>query len=413
MKEPFSHKEAKSARDETREDLYEKLEAKIDIIKDIWSSTREFLPPSSDDTPGTVRREEETLSVYFTKALGAFPHAKEMLAQYDADKQLYDDLISKKDPFSESEQADEALRRIEKLLHNNDFRFVLSLRGGLKSALNRRQEVRAVLRVAGTEDIVGGCERQLPEKYKDIFASKIRGVREGRFSVGLIVEPVALESAAGKGARGFHAPHTPWNFTREETFDDKVLEMIFGRDDEVPGSRQNETVAHEDFHSFIEGFSVGSITLFDPERIKLNAKAILRFKKMQSPDIVIKNELWLFKRDLLRFQNCGQEELLAEIVSIAHEDIPSHTFASTMDNARLMLISMKGRDPDIDTVIGQVLPQFDVSFFRNRLQRLYRIVEKSAPERIEDLDAALVLFPPSKLQRVESIVERWTQKKDA
>lgn len=414
-----------STRGEQRERLYESVERKIDIARDIWLAAEGLEPPRAGDDDAAIRAERAALERPLENIYRQFPGARGLTERYQSLyvrlNQLEDEMqhteaeertnavyIANEPVEDEMEKIREQLRTLE---DDDNFLFVRTVSRGITAALETRQSMRDILRRLGPRaGDPAAYEEELPEEHREQFRRSIVAVSPERFSfiVDIGRDGFRRLGPRYKDASGIHVAPC-WSLINRTMLDGQnLMAGIFGDEHEMKRWQHQPaiTAKHEDFHAFFQGFAEKQ-GFFSVQRINRQADQLLRLKEIQAPKAVIDHELQIFARRARTFQDYGHEELLAELASAPHEVIPNSTYAAEMGKTEALLHGLKGRDPDLDRIIDQEIKNLDVSRIRERFQRLYETVREKAPERLLDLDIALAIFPPSKMRHVERLVERW------
>ncbi|OGE94529.1 MAG: hypothetical protein A3B10_00880 [Candidatus Doudnabacteria bacterium RIFCSPLOWO2_01_FULL_44_21] len=384
-------------RTETREFLFERLEAKIAILRKLWSVAQVLSAPEAGESSELT--EKLFLAKIFSEARDKFPLAEREFGEYEQIKKSLASLQKKMDKIGfekgndkYGEQFDALIARREDLLEDDDFRFLLSIREGITTLLKKRDEIRTVLaNIEENDKDPKSLWPVLPEPYREQLKGKPIELLPNRFSISIVLEGKEYEELFHDSSLGRHIHDSVWSFVKKDA------------------SPIEQTRAHEDFHSFAEGFSIGSANLFSPEKIREAIQSIITIKSQGAPLAIVNIFLTRLKHRIIGFKDYGYDEFLAELASLPYRKIPADTFATNVHEAQQILEEFKGKDPDIDPIIDEGLKYLDVEEFRNRIQNIYKRVEVFGPKRIPDLIFAFSLIPPSRLRHIERLVERWAE----
>jgi len=393
-KEGSSHRDNRT---ETREFLYERLEAKIAILRKLWSVAQVLSAPEAREYSGRIITEKLFLSKIFSDARDKFPLAVREFKEYDQIRkslallqEKMDKLGFEKGSDKYGEKFDALIAKREELLGDDDFRFLLSMRDGITTLLRKRDEIRTVLKnIEGNDKDPKALWEVLPEPYREQLKGKPIELLSNRFSISVVLEEKEYEELFHDSSLGRHIHDSIWSFVKR---DSRPIEP---------------TRAHEDFHSFAEGFSLGSANLFSPEKMRAAIQSIITIKSRGAPPGIVNNFLTNLRRRIIGFKDYGYDEFLAELASLPYRKIPSDTFATNVHEARQILEEFRGKDPDIDPIIDEGLKYLDIEEFRNQIHGIYKRVEASDPKRIPDLIFAFSLIPPSQFRHIERLVDRW------
>lgn len=351
-----------SSRSERGEKLYRGMEQKIQILKGIWDQAKGFSIPSLNDSNS-------------------------------ANQEVQDDF---KDIF---ENVPVGLQ--------NDKQFADFLLVGTKAATEKRKQIRTTLsqaRSMGQDDF----DTLLPDKLKFFKGKIIKGL-PGNFSITLVVDDDSLTEyskrfPASSHIRAFHEKGTIWNLQQEHPYNISL---------DLPHTRQkksfDETLLHEDFHSFMECFPVDETSsdyLWGLVGLRLDQ---LQNAKLQGDQVTIQDKIRAAKSAITRFVDIDHEELLASLASVNDRWNIGYFFGALQLEKARDLKTIEGLDPAVDSIIKNLRWVLDGNQLKNTLNGWYQEVGRKAPERMTDLDIALALFSPSQFKNVGRLVERWTK----
>lgn len=405
---------------ERREDIYTKVEHKIGLVKDIWAEAKRLPIPSKNDTEETSQTERNQFQAIFDRSLTELPQAA---AKYKRYKEIEAELQrSRQKPNQEKESQDDVRDNLlweqSNLLKDGDLRFLVSLNSGIEGALEKRRVIRSVL--PDIEDSLNPAsyDKYLPERFRGL-AQKV--IKE-RFSITLAIDmsrwPYSIFKG-GSGISGFHKSDSIWNLVENISAEGKKrFKRVLGGElfRKIDFTTTEEISAHEDFHSFTEGFDPGYQKDADlAQRLEKRFERLKRLKELDAPEIILQEERQLVKNSLWDYTDNHHLELLAEMASRPFwEDRPRETAAVQSFEKAEKLKSLKGVDQNVDGVISLALKFLNMKRLANTLKgwRQKLKLEMEAPERIEDLEIALALFPPSKIHHIEKLVRHWTAKTD-
>ena len=434
-----SHTEGVSGRESERERLFELVERRVALIRELWEGMQNLSIPNVEDSKSVVDNEEKVFQKFFQRAEKEFSSEASQIKEYEDREHLiyeiheefyrmgagkestkaYQDMIRKLDQLMEKQSE---------LLENEDFRFFLSYYKGINGAQKKREEVRRVLKEVGkrgniNEEIIS----YLPKSFQAPLRGKVEKVIVERFSISVVLNGEAYKKVAkNPRSMGFHQPGGIWNFLSGDITGyaiEEILRDIVKHGGRISGKRIKElavgirenahgvTSAHEDFHSFFNGFSESG-NAFSFATLNDIVDRIIGVKERKAHAIFIKIHLQDLRKSIRLFQDFGHEELLAEIASEPWDRIPSSTFATRMADAEEKIRLLKGKDPDIDRIIDENLSYLDFSHFRERFQGAYKILQEKAPERLNDFGVACAMFPPSQFRHIERLVERWAEQSE-
>lgn len=392
-----------SSRFKTREAIYDKLERKISILKDVWITFQTLSVPSPSDPLDSVHQERQIFQDFSARLDEQLPEAVEA---WNRMRELN---------HKEKLTAEEKQERLC-LSTSTDFSFFTTLCLGMEEVVKKRETIRDVFRQLGENAYLS------PENYDDFFPQRegwqtfrgrIKGIVPQRFSICPAVHEKTM-SAAGysKAVVAMHLEKTIWNAIRSDQFVDDSID--FGEPASVITNYFQEAypeiLLHEDFHSFIECFLVSSVL---PTDILENLKrGIVRLKssRRRGKEALVKKHARYCEEQIVDFvdEDLCREEYLAELGSSPLRNGPRSS-AEIMTTGKFILLQrLVGEDEIIDRHISSALEFLDTRRMSENVSRLYRKVRKQAPEKTMDLDVSFALFPPSQIRHIEKLVRKWT-----
>jgi hypothetical protein len=402
---------------EKKEVLYETLEAKIEIVKKMWEAAKQMRPPSNIDSPEQISEETQLLEMFVKENEARLPYISSLCEKYNELISERDKLLSHDDEdFTDDfiQKIDTVDREIKNLEKDDEVMFHNSLQNGVKNALNKRVRVREILASAGKAELKDALRKNndLPDVFKEREA--IKKVQVLPFSLAVFIDGKVYERYQGTDSRGCSLDIFSFikNDTGEISPEAKVLLAIFGEKPKKGRKYKEEeygrTILHEDFHSFIQGFAIGDLRLFNYKDyfrlIEGSADRIKKLKQLNAPREILENEILLLKKRLFKLPEMGHEELLAEIASKPHEQIPNSTFAAVIHNIEKSLDMIGEVDPEVDKIIEVARKKLNISEIKEQFQQLYA---QTPEDKITDLEAALALLPVNKWGHIKGLIERW------
>lgn len=423
---------------EKAESLYAKLERKIGLVNDLWEMAEALPIPEAGDSEEIIKREKNQFKAFLESVERGLPEVPPKLKKYaEIKKQIQNlkkysllqppDLKETKEQTDQFEQIKQLRLNLEEILNDDDVAFIFGLRNAIKNALVVRQKIRNILKELGPITNPSSYDELLTGKYEKLRGAIIEIIPKN-FSLNLIIEKTAFEKILKSTAYGLHPRHQVWNLIKEyepETLEERLAVALFAKGGlagfEPP--RFKETLEHENFHVFIEGFKSGAFSKFKQseilEPIEKSVKRLLGLKQAKAPDSVISDEKRLLEKKLKKIKTIADQdrvELIAEIVSVPHgsrgEQFPGHTFARDLSDFRAKLEELGKQDEDVKKIIDEIIPYVDIEEIRKKMRRLYAKVRADIPEKLRDLDIAFILLPFSKIHHIETLVERWITTKE-
>lgn len=423
MSEPHRESYPKPIR-EKQETLYRGLEDKIAIMKGIWGVAQSLSIPSIHDSNDDIAREKDAFQHVFQSTLDKLPQAASIYREQGSD-------------------TDAGHLK-------QDLDFIRSMDNGINDALRKRDSIRAILRDLGENPSPEAYEKTIPEELEGV-RGHIQRVIIKPFSINLVLDREGFQSVYqdlyGKTPTetfGSHIDGTIWNiydwYNLIKNSEDYLMsyvekEVLSGNENIQPNLSEIEDIGikHEDFHSFMDGFDIkeGNInkairtSIVDLSAMMQYRRRLIHkiFKTLRIPyyrEFIADEERKEWKdirRNMQVVMDSGHEELLAELASA-----PDITRALGM---RGSFVNRRQQDTNtIKTVVNnlnenipglvhhpyitQTLESLDPNLNNQFIIELYEQVEANAPERVEDLDMAFALFPPSQWRHIKGLVARWT-----
>jgi hypothetical protein len=415
MKEPSPHWKNKV------EQIYKNIELKISFVKELWNDMEKLGPPDPKASPEDIAKENEIFEKHLEKLKIFFPEAENKAKEFiklekeggELLKKLHKIELEKQERNIILEEINKVEDEIQKILDDTTL-FFIEFEQGLKNAKYKREEIRNILLELG--EIEPSSYKKLAEEYKlpKELIDYIIEIIPKNFSITFIVEPEKFKEYYGEDITGQHWRGTIWNFVRGLP---KLSDENFIR---LSEEKLKNTINHENFHSFIDCFSIsqkyGNIKVIK-RVVNSKIRNIKIFLDMGYEPLFSLEKKLLTKR-LETFMNLFHEELMAEIVAGEHEyrdeSFLKHTFFSICREFCDWLEQIRKKEelekyPEIDAIIKDAISYIEPQKNREKIIKLYQKIQEKAPEKLKDLDIAFILFPPSKFRHIESLVERWTQ----
>lgn len=295
-------------------------------------------------------------------------------------------------------EAIQAVNTFESITRDPDAGFIFVLGIGTKSALQKRAMMRRVF-----EEL--GDDWQNPRAY-DIFIpadllycrGHILKVIPHRFSMSLILDTEASKKRWSNAERngtyfnGVHLQNSVFNLVKE-TDNPKSIQRTF---------------EHEDLHSLVEefGYTYRSLRPIIDE-LKARVERLKNAKEVNDSDDA-RNILRSVGRGINHLLYQGYDELLAELASTTpREAVPQFTWSLVLDEKKEILEKLTGEDDQVDLLMSQARKHVDRITIRQRIFRVYTLVEQRMPHRRQELEVAFALFPPEKMYEIEKLVAYW------
>jgi hypothetical protein len=406
--------------DREKSEIFPKgLEAKIRIIKDLWTISQSLPIPTTTQPRSEVLSEYAMLDNIFSQAKTKFPRAASAFSRYseiEAEIDAHAKLLGGKDQYGllpDSYANSNEYKRLSKeqaqIETNPDFWFLLMLKNGIDTALSKRDEIRKE-QAKHQESSPQRGKASTPEAY-DVSVNgvrlkgKIDQVIFGKYAIHLLLAPQVynlVDPSSGDGE-----------------FSNGIFTVI--NKDNTP-EQIKQTIKHEDFHSFLEGFIINRRV---PKNIAIAIPAtaiILRdltskiaiYKnglKIHIPEDFTEMNLQRVKNTIAEIFRYSNEELLAEMAETTmRSDFPSTTFTSIDEVVSNTLDDFRNIDPKIDSAINQALQESSHDKIIERIRCCYKAITKSAPEKRLDLDSAFFIIPYYQIDVIEALVNNWINK---
>lgn len=436
----------------TREVLYGRIERKVDIVKGLWH-TAAYLPAPPPRSQEASKKEERLLSAHLQHALELLPEAAQKYQRFKSLVTPEDEILLKEERgYLQAESArglvrGERLEEANRMLDDEDLRFLVSLEWGIQYALHKRDEIRTLRRKLGWKsESANSYSDFLPEKLA-VFKGKIRRVIFSPFSVNLVVDgKTYMEESEESWA--FHKTGTIFNVFNEDKFKtgdifDRIAPQFIPKLWLISPERL-DTFYHEEFHSLWEGFvpdiqltsHIARLWIKDIYALGLLGKVAngtplepnvtvylsqLGFTPSLYPPAKAKE---LMRAIFNKFQQLyyydDYEELLAAYHAAYRMRKREAQVGSYINRARRLsqwiqeaVSEIRENDPTFNQnpYIDRLLQMVDLEqinqFMEQEGKKVRRLAE-TASQKVEDCFIALMLFPPSQWRHIDRLVDRWT-----
>lgn len=400
-----------------KEQLYERIEQKLALMREIWNYAKNLPPPTPFDK-GEEAEENTLFEGLIKKATKSFPSAAFLIKEYDDIAARMVEIAGNKQMPPPKKLIDELSRlckQQERLLEDQNVRFTISVRIGIRDAQKKRRKIRSVLNENRDSTDQEFYLKLMPQEIAAHFAGKITAVVPQNFSIAYLVEPEVYKAYQKNDSKGFSLS---WADVALTFIKDERNKERRESEDETEENQITEdmlvTVQHENFHAFIEGFGLGDKVYFSAEPLMELAEKIIETDDNPASRLLKEIDLKRLKTLLSKFKDFGHEELIAEIASSPRSGVPKSSFAKKQLELTEAIIKyiflLGGVNPELDEILADGLKKLDFTRDRKFIQKMYREVEARAPDKMEDFDMAFALFPPSDWRNIERLVKRWITK---
>lgn len=387
------------------EGRFVRFERRIHAFREVLDSI-DALPPvdkRAQFSDAQIADERQNLTSAFETAKNSFPA----------------NLQSQFDRYLFLREKDRLNPEFSTLSKNTDVMLLTTLHDGVENIINRRAELaRIINEVTQAGQVHKPDPNQflayLPEKDRAFFEKHALDIRYETASMLITVTPEAFDR---------------FNKSRPTVVKDPAaLYLAFGFAIRKANPTQSEaeyaeTAAHEDMHSQAENLP-GSINRRPyPANDLLNDSAenfeekILAAEDAPDPTQARRNLIPKLRHWVARGIKLSTEELAAELFAQQHtrKDIPQDTFSAVLTKYYDFFMNFQakgnwkshlGRRVFLHEAFGSTLDRFNLTKLREQTNSMYSRLQAHAPDRVRDLDIALVLFWPH-MHFVEGLVNKW------
>jgi RNA polymerase-binding transcription factor DksA len=381
MREPSPHWKNKV------EQIYKNIELKISFVKELWNDMEKLGPPDPKASPEDIAKENAIFEKHLEKLKIFFPEAENKAKKFIKLEKERGELLKKLDKTELetqeykiiSEELNKVEDEIQKILDDTTL-FFIEFEQGLENAKHKREEIRKILLELG--EIKPSSYKKLAEEYilPKGFIDYIDKIIPKNFSITFIVEPEKFKEYFGKGRLGLHWRGTIWNFVRglpreSLPLDDVDFIRLLLKDENFIRllEKLKNTINHENFHSFIDCFSISQkyrnleVIKKIKKEVNLRIRNIKNFLDM-GYELLVSVEKELLTKRLKTFMDLFHEELMAEIVSAEHQYRGRAFFTSTFFNIcrkfcdwleKIRKKEELEKYPEIDAIIKDAISYID------------------------------------------------------
>jgi len=409
----------KQDHEKIKDSLYGDIDVKIGLVKNLLLIASELPIPRSTQTPEEIKAENKLLNSVAEEAIDLFPNDYIKL-------QLLNTLYMKQEALIEPSVDDEELQtcrlenqqeyeilddEIRELEANPRVIFLDALGYGVGNLISNRNKLRELQKIKKSLLNEEGWVNN-PEDYAEHNDIQPTFVQYRRFSLGKFFDPSDYSkltnsyTSYGMHEKGINTYILHQYLTPEE---DLLSSIFMGMNAPKYITDKNLiTAAHEEAHAFIEGFrNLYSLTTLGKSERFLTHDIRSEIRAYQS-NLRSTEEVKLTRR-MKQLSRLSSEELLAELFSdIDRTQIPISTFKNIQNRTKIAIEKMFiSNDSKVDQIIRDNHSRINFELIKQKIRDCYAKIELNCPEKRIDLDIAFALFPPSKIFRVENLVDRW------
>lgn len=391
-------------RERRREVLYEKIEEKVGIIKDIRGLSEEWANLDVEEIKKACQEKMKNIKSYFpgevvdkdsklellklkeeelTKQFGA---TEDKIALLENKKEK-GEVIDEKELKGLEKKSDELMDQqyeisdvISLLKKDDDVLFLSRVKDFFDGLIEKRKQT--IQAEEAYKKDPGGFLKNLLQLKSKRDKTEIE-VRFSGYSVNLILPPEDFKSITRQPPTvyGGHIPETIFNIIKDHP-------------------NKEETIVHENNHNLSESF-VKKRTSLDLLKKRLNncVERLERLKGWRAPSVIIEKEENLIKKAIEEYIFKTFDEVIADIDRIAEGGIT--TFLSHFEEVtkRVYQFGQNLENKETKEIILGAYEKMQDRFvdFISELSTSFFVARKI--DRIEDVKAAVILFKPEQMIR--------------
>jgi len=375
------------SRPELAEDIYAKVDYKINTILEIRQFINEHADKDPDELQIIFQKKLEEIEKNFghdicQKKLQLLELKKESdLVEEELEKEAEKEKNTKKfnKLFNKSQSIDEQISDLK----DDDVLFFLTVEGFFENITSKRKEVlelKQLFEDSREKFFIFLFEKLgLPDtNNQDDFEVRFDG-----YSINIRIKKDTYEKIYKKTSVGIHFSGTVINFIKERTSPENEL----------------DTINHENNHNISESFVDNNGNLDILSLISKKLERIERSKKNNFPDFIIEEELTRLNSLAEQYLHRQFDEIIGDIDSIAEGKI--HTFLSDFSKKIDKLKKTNIEDEQLKLRVDQ--------FSENGIEQISQILDKISSiffaaqktGMVEKAKAGIVLFGIEKMEKVE------------
>src|SRR3989344_1646342 len=204
MKEKLIHQYSNESRSrsEVREALYDKIERKISVLKDVWVTAQGLPVPSPSDPLDTLNKEQQKFQDVAVRMEQQLPEAVAVHGRIT--------VLNQKETLTAREKRERSFL----LLESDDFGFLSTVGCGIEELAKKREKMRGMFRQLGGAYLLPGSYDDLLPQFEgwQTLRGCLKGIIPQRFSVSLAINDEAMRlSGYGRRVDAVHLSRTIWN----------------------------------------------------------------------------------------------------------------------------------------------------------------------------------------------------------
>lgn len=402
---------------ERREALYGKIDTKVEIVTDLWQTANSLPPPLVTDSPDEIIDQDQILLGVVERSKVLLPEAFDRLDAYDCLKKRREDLSRRRAPGDrESVEEIEADYGAKAMLKSDpDLRFVLNIRDGVSSLMQRRDKLRDIQEVIGRPRSDGWFWDISKIDRMDGFPEELKGhvsrAYLGAYSINLFVDPEKYDETykpQNGETLGIHYGFPLGHISVIKDQEIKWVRMGFYR---FLRPATQETLKHEEFHALADAFNLQTERFLG---LRHFISRQLEQLDQATSDSDRENKIRSVREKIMRLPDSSSEELLAEMAGTdKREGIPVSTFARYDDDKRKLvdqisvhpaMAKVDEKKIDLKSAKSRLIK---LPLFRLRLTGIYFLLDEMRGRGKLDIDVLFALFHPTKIKRIRRVAERW------
>ncbi|MGW8184936.1 MAG: hypothetical protein ACWGHO_02390 [Candidatus Moraniibacteriota bacterium] len=391
---------------EKKENLYEKVEMKIQTILDFRKLAENNINQSPDEFAGSLNSGLEDVK----KKLGAEKIAQYELLQekrlkkFELDERVYellsilypdsesddddseiktlsaDEIAAEKEAHAEYEILDEEANNlhneIRKMEEDDDLVFISELETFTQSMLQKKKRTLKLLERIGEKE----------ENISDVIFSgyefkEAPKILSAGICINIILSPEDYKAIRGGNSSGTHLHGQPIN----------IIKDTFGKE---------STIRHEENHNISESFAPN--VMYIDSFIKGLESKVVRIGNDIYPDFYIEDMKQRVEREIASYYKWNYHEILADIDRLPEGDMSTFLYNYSRAERKIRLFADGIEDKEFSKRLHQKIDEMETNFltYFNNLSNIFYAANKMG--KTEETKALMVLFGNGKgIRKIE------------
>lgn len=396
--------------------IFREIDAKVSVASDVWRTAMILPIPLTSDAPEIIEMENRIFNGIIERAHERMPVPFSKFDEYLMLGEAFEQI-----PPEDVERRAEVREESDRVKDTRDFEFAELITLGISKLIERRRALRDLQDRIGEPSPYGFYED--PEVYAELPGLKfskdqITRVLMGAYSVNIFVTEEAYRSRYDSEQPNTNGVHLGGSLNHVSVIKDYLAEYLKSGQiapDHLEGAILS-TLLHEEFHGFADAFTYRGNDYFTELQKNLHNQMTLISKAIDEGEFQLVDVLLgQVKRLLKKIPSSSAEELAAEMASTEKRDgLPKSTFAVHNGKKGQFLETMESHDAlasvDVRRSVGSLIENESL---RERIKKIYDLVDGEIPERREDVDILFAaIIPANKVDHIWKTVARWIWERD-